>query len=396
MFYVGVDISKRSFNVCTIDANTMKVVKEDSFPFSYEGFSSFVNLLSSFKPSVVVMESSGRFHIPLFVFLSKKGFDVRVVNPKTVHNFVKFYSSTNPSKTDRRDAFFIALFSASNHSLIANGSPDLSSVRFLAREIERIKQEIAECKTQIKYLLSVLFPEAESHFNVFSNSFLSVLSSFPSAPLIAKAGKEAVKKCFVRSKGRKPRFSPDDVVRLASKSVGVSNKGLEVSLQFYIDRLFFLLSYADKLASALSSEIERFFMNEVTIVSSIPGISPLLAGRFIAELGGIGRFRGWKQVVKYAGTDPVVKQSGSMRIKKGISKQGNPHLRNVLYQMAVGVVKWCPVFGEYFRRKFSQFGSYKKAMIAVVNKLIRVLFAMLSKGQCFQHPAQAPCLISDS
>lgn len=394
MFYVGVDISKHSFSVCIIDSNAMQVVKEDSFPYSYDGLSLFANLLSSYKSPIIVMESSGRFHIPLFVFLSKKGFNVRIINPKTVHNFVRFYSSTNPSKTDRRDAFFIALLAASNPSLVEKASVDLSSIRFLAREVERIKHEIAECKTQIKYILSVLFPEAENHFNIFSNAFLSIIRSFPSAPLIAEAGKKAVRNCFIKTKGRKPSFSPDDVVNLASKSIGISNKGLEISLQFYVDRLFFLLSYANKIASALQSEVEKFFLNEINIISSIPGISPLLAARFIAEVGDISRFETWKQLVKYAGTDPVIKQSGSMKVEKGISKQGNPHLRNTLYQMATGVVKWCPVFKNYFRRKFSQFGKYKKAMIAVVNKLIRVLFAMLSKGQCFQHPLPSSELVS--
>ena len=396
MFYVGVDISKRSFNICIIDANTMQVTEEASFPYTHEGIHSFLGLLSSYTPSTVVMESSGRFHIPLFVVLSKRGVDVRVVNPKTVHNFVKFYSSTNPSKTDKRDAFFIASLACSSPSLVENGSVDISSVKFLAREIERIKHEIARCKTQIKYLLSVLFPEAEGHFNIFSNAFLSIVRSFPSAPLIAKAGKKAVRECIIRTRGRKPSFSSEDVVELARKSIGVSNRGLEVSLQFYVDKLLFLVSYVEEIVSAFRKEIEIFFLSEVSIVSSIPGISPILAGRIVAEIGSVKRFKSWKQVVKYTGTDPVVKQSGKMKIKMGISKQGNPHLRNALYQAAVGVVKWCPVFREYFKRKYSQFGSYKKAMIAVVNKLVRVLFAMLYKGQCFKHPAQSPMLISDS
>ncbi len=68
-----------------------------------------------------------------------------------------------------------------------------------------------------------------------------------------------------------------------------------------------------------------------------------------------------------------------------ISKQGNPHLRNILYQMATGVVMWNNVFKEYYRRKYEQFRSRKKAMIAVVNKLIRVIFAMLSKRVFFNH-----------
>jgi len=70
----------------------------------------------------------------------------------------------------------------------------------------------------------------------------------------------------------------------------------------------------------------------------------------------------------------------------GISKQGSPHLRNILYQMAVGVVMWNNVFRDYYRRKYNQFRSRKKAMVAVVNKLIRILLAMLSNRQLFHHP----------
>jgi hypothetical protein len=35
-------------------------------------------------------------------------------------------------------------------------------------------------------------------------------------------------------------------------------------------------------------------------------------------------------------------------------------------------------------------------MVAVMNKLVRVLFAMLSKGQCFCHSSLSPELVSDS
>lgn len=401
MLYVGIDVSKNSFNFCVVDSKDRCVINEGSLPYSKEGFSSLCQVLNSLPSDshpVIVMESSGRFHIPLFVFLCKAGFDVRIVNPKVIRRFSDFYSSSNPSKSDKKDAFLIALLASSQPELVSS-SPDVSPVRFLAREIERIKQEISQCKTEIRYLLSVLFPEAERMFNVFSYSFLSVLSSFPSAPLIAQAGTDRVNKCFQsnsRKKGRKPSFSAEDIVTAAKNSIGISNAGFEASLKFHIEKLFFLISYAEKLSKLLTEEVKRFFPLEVLIVSSIPGISPELACRFIAELGDVRRFDSWKKIVKYAGTDPVVKQSGKMVVKGGISKQGNPHLRNVLFQMAVGVVKWCPKFREYFKRKFSQFGSYKKAMVAVMNKLVRVLFAMLSKGQCFCHSSLSPELISDS
>ncbi|EDP73215.1 IS110 family transposase, partial [Hydrogenivirga sp. 128-5-R1-1] len=109
--------------------------------------------------------------------------------------------------------------------------------------------------------------------------------------------------------------------------------------------------------------------------------------RFIAEIEDISRFENAKKLISYAGTDPVVKQSGKWKVRMSISKQGNPFLRNILYQMATGVVMWNEIFREYYRRKYQQFKSRKKAMIAVVNKLVRVIFAMLSNRQFFNHPS---------
>ena len=397
MFYVGVDVSKDSFNFCIVEQNK-SVLKQGSFPMCMEGFSSFISVISPFSPCTVVFESSGRYHIPLAIFLSTKGFSVSVVNPKTIHSFIKFFSANNPSKSDKKDAFYIAVFSASQPELISKHFSDssLPSVKFLARELEKIKQEIATCKTQIKYCLSVLFPEAEKNFNVFSSAFLSILKVFPSSSQISQAGIEGVRNCIVKTKGRNPSFSAKDVVATARSSIGISNEGMETALVYYIEKLEFLLAQAKKIGASFVREVERFFSREVEIVSSVPGISVTLACRFIAEVGNIERFDNWKKVVKYAGTDPVVKESGKWRVECGISKQGNPHLRNVLFQMAVGVVKWCQVFRDYFNHKFSQFGSYKKAMIAVVNKLIRVLFAMISRGQSFKHPDHAPASISHS
>ncbi|WP_281168594.1 hypothetical protein [Thermodesulfobacterium hveragerdense] len=66
-----------------------------------------------------------------------------------------------------------------------------------------------------------------------------------------------------------------------------------------------------------------------------------------------------------------------------MSKQGSPWLRNILFQMAVGVVTWEPYFRKTFLRKKKEFKSYKKAMVAVINKLIRVIYGICKKGTYF-------------
>ncbi len=381
--FVGIDISKEYFHFCVLN-NDGETVSSGNYPMSSEGFSKLLKLLSSLSESVVVMESSGRYHIPLYSFLVSNNIKAYVINPKVVHRFFKFISANNPSKNDKKDAKVLALFAMSNPHLLKY-SPTVG-LRSIARIIQKLKAELSATKTQIKYALSVLFPEVERYINIYCHSFLQVLLRYPSAKQIRNAKPKdissVVKDFSVR--GRKPSFQPQHLIELAKNSIGVDDPYFTEVLVFYIEKLFFLEPKIQKLEKMLTDEIDKQQHEQMKLISSIKGISERLAGLFLAELNDIKNFSTHKKLIKYAGTDPVVKQSGKYKLKMSISKQGSPFLRNILFQMAVGVVKWNPCFREYFLRKKQQFGSYKKAMIALVNKLIRVIYAICTKGEPFR------------
>lgn len=60
----------------------------------------------------------------------------------------------------------------------------------------------------------------------------------------------------------------------------------------------------------------------------------MLACHLLAEIGDAGRFRRARQLVRVAGLDPVVLESGDSRRRGKLSKQGSPHLRWALVQAA--------------------------------------------------------------
>ena len=385
MHYIGIDMSKNSFNFCVID-ETEKIIKQGSFSVSKDDFSNFLNLISSFDNPIVVVESSSRYHLPLVYFLVSNNVPVYIVNPKAVSNFIKFKSPNNPSKSDSKDAFFISLFAKYESKNLKPYSPS-DSLKLIARKIDSISKDIAKTKTQINQHIDVLFPELGKNVNVFSKAVLNLLLYYPSAFDISNAGVYEINKFLYTPIGRKVSISADELILLAKNSVGVNNIALKVSLKTDIEKLFFLEKQLKELESVFTQMMKDFFCDDIEIVSSIAGISERLACRFIAEIEDIGRFENAKKLISYAGTDPVVRQSGKWKVRMSISKQGNPYLRNILYQMATGVVMWNEIFREYYGRKYQQFKSRKKAMIAVVNKLVRVIFALLSNRQFFNHPS---------
>ncbi|MGA1847693.1 transposase, partial [Deferribacter abyssi] len=121
-------------------------------------------------------------------------------------------------------------------------------------------------------------------------------------------------------------------------------------------------------------------------ITSIKGINDITAAHFLAEIKDINRFANKGKLAAYAGIDPAIKQSGSMYSNGRISKKGSRSLRRILYLMASGVIKFNEYFRAYYLKKKEEGMPHRKAMIALCNKLVRVLYAMLTKKEVFHMP----------
>ncbi|MGC8890695.1 MAG: transposase [bacterium] len=70
----------------------------------------------------------------------------------------------------------------------------------------------------------------------------------------------------------------------------------------------------DKFDKLLSDGIKEVEINEIRIISSIPGIGNCLATSFVCELPSIDAFRNNRTLIAFVGIDPVTKQSGRYKL----------------------------------------------------------------------------------
>ena len=84
-----------------------------------------------------------------------------------------------------------------------------------------------------------------------------------------------------------------------------------------------------------------------------------------------------------AGIDPAIYQSGKTDRKGKISKRGNRHLRRVIWLMTTKVIQHNGRFRRYHMKRLKEGLLYKMAVMATAHKLIRVIFAMLTKKTVF-------------
>lgn len=113
------------------------------------------------------------------------------------------------------------------------------------------------------------------------------------------------------------------------------------------------------------------------LLLTIPGIGVVTAAELFSEIGDISNFDSASQLIKRAGTNPMVKQSGGQKGYYGrITKQGNKHLRYVLFQAGRSICRHNYDLKPFFDR-LKQKGKHSKVIfIAMGNKLLKIVFAI--------------------
>jgi transposase len=382
--FIGIDISKDKFNYAIIDSS-MNIVSEGQFDMDAQGFDDFNKTLKSYSDSVIALESTGNYHLNLLAFLTANEHTVALINPALIKKFAQTITLRN-TKTDKIDAIIIAKFILKNIEHINYFVPQsMDDITALARVREDISKQIAKTKTQLKQHLVVVFPELMANYNIFTDFILDILEEFPTPADVLKAPKSKVKGIFNRlsQKGRKPTLTYDNFIELAKNSIGLSSANYALIIKHDVQMLKFLNKQIEEITENFLDEIKRNKKDDLEIIKSIKGISDITSAHFLAEIKDINRFENKRKLSAYAGIDPSIKQSGSMYSRGRISKKGSKSLRRYLYLMASGLMRCNEYFRAYYLKKKNEGMPHRKAMIALCNKLVRTLYAMLKKGEKF-------------
>jgi len=382
-----VDVSKDYFCASGLDVQG-NVMFSLTATADKSGFIAMMSALSSHAANLekvmVAMESSGCYHLNLFSFLTSKNIKTIVVNPLLIANYSKL--SLRKTKTDKKDALVIAHYLLSHRETISRCtvSQSYQDLRDVAREREFTGKMIAAVKNDIKRMLQSTFPELEKLVNVFSDTMLHFLKTFPSARLIAATDEKDLRQAFIHpDKRMRLVVKPEQIREAALNSVASISPAKEMMLTGKIETLIYLQQRLDELTTLMIRLCKATLEEDLKIITSIDGISTKTAAPFLAELGDLSNYQSYKKVIAFAGVDPSIHQSGKFQGSSKISKRGNRHLRKVIYTMTFCAVRMEGQFKQYFLKRKNEGLPFRKALFATAHKLIRVIFAMLKKRTYF-------------
>jgi transposase len=387
--FIGVDVSKEFSTAQGLDEKGEKIFYL-RFAMNSEGFSELLKAMLKHSENIteitVAIESTGCYHINLFSFLSSAGVLCVIVNPLLITNFTRL--SLRKTKTDKKDALTIAQFLFANEKSLSTiaFSQDTQDLKDLARERESLTVLIAGMKNEIKRLLQGTFPELEKLCSPCGETMLHFLRKFPSARLVKAAKKRDIEKALICPEEKRKRVivSAEDIIAAAKTSVASASAAKELILSEKISTLLYLQEKKEKITEVLIETCESLRIEELDIIRSVDVVNDITGSTSLAEIGDINNFNSYKHVIAFAGLDPSIHQSGQYEGRSTISKRGNRHLRRVIFLITLCAVRSKNVFREYFLRRKQEGLPPKKAILATAHKLIRVIFAMLSKKTLFR------------
>jgi len=382
MNYVGIDISKYKHD-CVILTEFGDVINEGfTFTNTAEGFGRFQTEIEQCgKDNVHIgFEATGNYGINLKLFLDKIGYDYMEVNPLLIKKYIQS-NSLRRTTTDRLCAKAIA-----GYLIEKQYRPNHSSFysKFALKQLTRLRSSLVTGRSryliQITNVLDCIFPEFKPLFgNKFSVTALYILANYPSPDAIANMNSRSYDTLRRVSRGK---FSMDKFVKLkslAKNTVGAFDECYRIELETLIDLYSQIDSKIDQLETEITNIIE--ILNPPTL--SIKGIGAISAAVIVSEFGDFLRFENPDKMLSFAGLEPGYFQSGLTEHNGRMVKRGSSPLRCVLMNCSRSITLHNEVFAAYFRKKMDEGKPYNVAINHVAKKLIRLIFALETKGEMF-------------
>jgi transposase len=393
-----IDISKSS----SFATGFLSLNKPYSKPFDFyhtpEGMKSALRCLKELHSSTcskpdVVLEATGNFYKPVTQYFVSLGYSVYVLNPLQTSNEKR--KSIRKIKTDPIDTYRIAqVYYTNDLKPFKEQNLDAQELRSLCRQWDAFNSLNTETQLKFRSLLTLVFPRYDTVFDHLCNpTSLRVISSFPSPGAVLLAKREELFNLIKLSKHSNDWYNHKvDILITAARESLSYDRAQQSNIRVLQSYVKSLLTHKEILAD-IRAQINEWtkLSPDFQLLLSIPGIGEVTAATILGEIGDINNFETAKQLVAYSGLDPSVYQSGNFRAKNTkISKRGSPYLRKALFQATSAAVRKRPngpcnsVLYEYYTNKVNAGKPPKVALIATCNKLLRIIFGVLSSKTMFR------------
>jgi transposase len=152
------------------------------------------------------------------------------------------------------------------------------------------------------------------------------------------------------------------------------------------------IRHLDRRIATATEQISAAVAASATSLTQLRGIGELTAGKILARVGDISRFRSAAAFASYTGTAPIEVSSGDVT-RHRLSRAGDRQLNCALHTMAISQLRHHGPGRDYYLRKRGEGKGHKEALRCLKRRLSDVVYRQLlrdAREQTSQHPPAQP------
>jgi len=332
---IGLDIAKSVFHLFAM-SKTGRLVKKKQLKRSQ-----VLLFMANIEPCLIVMEACGSAHYWAREFM-RLGHQVKLIAPQYVKPFVK------GNKNDYNDAEAIAeAAQRPTMRFVPIKSIEQQDVQNFHRQRERIKKERTALANQVRGLLAEYGVTIHRGIRAVSKSLPDILEDAENG--LTPLARELFAELYEELQALNQRFET------CEQRIKQINQGNELCRR----------------------------------LDEILGIGPITATATYAAAGDGKDFVNGRHLSAWLGVVPGQHSTGGKNNLLGISKRGNAYLRTLYIHGARAVLRHSAGKTDRFSRwaqSVLERRGHNKACVAVANKMVRMAWVIMAKGETYQMP----------
>lgn len=384
--YVGLDLHKEQHTAVIMDYMNKKL-GEITFINKPSEFSKLVNKVKKYsnnKQAVYALENAYGYGRALAVWLIKKGYIVKDVNPALSYAYRK--SVVQYKKNDSYDAECVAKVAINELDKLPDAIPEDKywTLSQLVNRRANLKTHQVRLKNQLHERICVSYPSYKQFFSDIGRpTALYFWEHYPSPKYLEGAmAEELAKELIPVSHNRCSLNTCKKIIDAVKADGNTDGKYQKICDDMTVSLVKDVRHYNEQIAET-EKVISEFLPEFKCTLNTIPGVNDITVANLLSEIGNIQRFPNADKLAKFAGIAPVCFSSAGKGTDKP-SRQGNRKLQAIIYFLAIQMVqvssKGTPrnsSFYAYFQKQIKRGKSKPQALILISRRLINIIYGML-------------------
>jgi transposase len=295
------------------------------------------------------------------------------------------------SKTDARDAHVIADQARMRPDLgeLAPSQSDLAELELLLARRRDLVVDKGRSVTRLRETLLSSFPALERALDLNRSGPLTLLTHYQRPAQLRRAGRKRIA-TYLRNRGVKGYDGLAQKALTAAEAQSVTLPAEGVAARIVAELAGEVLDAKGRIETLDEELRERFFAREeARIITSLPGMGTVLGSEFLVCVGDLSAFESADKLAAYAGLVPAAHDSGKRTGNDRRMRGGNKVLKRAFYQSSFASLRSSPASRAFYERKKAEGKRHTQALIALAQRRVNVLWAMLRDGTTFKAPSSA-------